>query len=120
MGSLLFGPDGAAFSPSFCVIKMASVMSIHSSSLGSPILIEEAGAEAVAAAARPAGTTPACQRMKDIGQWNAAWGPFYQLDPQWTDAFMATGMGILSSRGPSGIGPCILACTEPIDADQGR
>ena len=35
--------------------------------------------------------------MKAIGQWNTAWDPFYQLDPIWTDEFMATGAGIYSS-----------------------
>ncbi len=29
--------------------------------------------------------------------WNAAWDPFYQLDPVWTDEFMATGAGIYGS-----------------------
>ncbi|MFK8250099.1 carboxymuconolactone decarboxylase family protein [Ancylobacter terrae] len=76
------------------VIKMGCVMAIHSCSLAAPILIEEAGAAALAAAARPAGATPACDGMKAMGQWNAAWDPFFQLDPHWTDAFMATGAGI--------------------------
>jgi alkylhydroperoxidase/carboxymuconolactone decarboxylase family protein YurZ len=35
--------------------------------------------------------------MKAMGQWNAAWDPFYQLDPIWTDEFMATGAGIYGS-----------------------
>ena len=35
--------------------------------------------------------------MKAIGQWNAAWDPFYALDPVWTDAFMVTGIGIYAS-----------------------
>jgi alkylhydroperoxidase/carboxymuconolactone decarboxylase family protein YurZ len=34
--------------------------------------------------------------MKAAGQWNAAWDPFVQLDPLWTDKFMATGFGIYS------------------------
>ncbi len=29
-----------------------------------------------------------------MGQWNTAWDPFYELDPVWTDEFMATGLGI--------------------------
>lgn len=33
-------------------------------------------------------------KMKSIGQWNAAWDPFYALDSAWTDDFMATGIGI--------------------------
>jgi len=47
--------------------------------------------------ARPPASTPACDRMKAIGQWNAAWDPFLELDPVWTDAFMATGAGIYGS-----------------------
>jgi alkylhydroperoxidase/carboxymuconolactone decarboxylase family protein YurZ len=35
--------------------------------------------------------------MKAIGQWNTAWDPFYELDPVWTDEFMATGAGIYST-----------------------
>jgi alkylhydroperoxidase/carboxymuconolactone decarboxylase family protein YurZ len=79
------------------LVKMGTVMALHSCSLGAPILIEEAGPEAVAAAARPAGPTPAIDRMKAMGQWNAAWDPFLALDPEWTDAFMATGIGIYAS-----------------------
>ena len=42
-------------------------------------------------------STPACDQMKAIGQWNSAWDPFYQLDPAWTDEFMATGAAIYGS-----------------------
>jgi alkylhydroperoxidase/carboxymuconolactone decarboxylase family protein YurZ len=76
------------------VLKCASVMSIHSCSLGAPILLEEAKAAGKRPAARPPVATAACDKMKAIGQWNAAWDPFYQLDPAWTDQFMATGAGI--------------------------
>jgi alkylhydroperoxidase/carboxymuconolactone decarboxylase family protein YurZ len=41
--------------------------------------------------------TPACDKMKAVGQWNAAWDPFLELDPVWTDEFMATGAGIYGS-----------------------
>ncbi len=80
------------------VIKCASVLAIHSCSLGAPILLEEAKK----AGTKPAGrtkpaATPACDKMKQIGQWNTAWDPFYELDPVWTDQFMATGVGIYSS-----------------------
>ncbi|MBL8876399.1 MAG: carboxymuconolactone decarboxylase family protein [Phycisphaerae bacterium] len=79
------------------VLKCATVMSIHSCSLGAPILLEEAKAAGKQPAPKAAGATPACDKMKSIGQWNAAWDPFYQLDPAWTDAFMATGAGIYGS-----------------------
>jgi alkylhydroperoxidase/carboxymuconolactone decarboxylase family protein YurZ len=79
------------------VVKCASVMSIHSCSLGAPILLEEAKAAGNQSASKPAVSTPACDKMKAIGQWNSAWDPFYQLDPVWTDQFMATGAGIYGS-----------------------
>lgn len=65
--------------------------------LGAPILLEEAKAAGKQSVPKPAVVTPACDRMKSIGQWNTAWDPFYQLDPPWTDAFMATGAGIYGS-----------------------
>jgi alkylhydroperoxidase/carboxymuconolactone decarboxylase family protein YurZ len=88
---------GATEAELLTLIKMGTVMALHSCSLGAPILIEEAGPEAVAAAARPRGVTPAIDRMQAMGQWNAAWDPFLSLDPEWTDAFMATGIGIYAS-----------------------
>jgi len=79
------------------VLKCASVMSIHSCSLGAPILLEEAKSAGARPPARSTATTPACDKMKAIGQWNTAWDPFYELDPVWTDEFMATGAGIYAS-----------------------
>jgi alkylhydroperoxidase/carboxymuconolactone decarboxylase family protein YurZ len=79
------------------IFKMASVMSIHSCSLGAPILLEEAKAAGVEPIAKQA-DTPACDQMKTIGQWNVAWDPFCKLDPVWTDQFMATGIGIYASQ----------------------
>ena len=80
------------------VLKMASVMSIHSCSLGAPILLEEAKAAGVKPAEKAKGPTPACDRMRAAGQWNIAWDPFFELDPHWTDAFMATGVAIYGSK----------------------
>lgn len=88
---------GASREEILFVLKCATVMSIHSCSLGAPILLEEAKAAGKQPVPKAAGATPACDKMKSIGQWNAAWDPFYQLDPAWTDAFMATGAGIYSS-----------------------
>lgn len=80
------------------VLKCASVMSIHSCSLGAPILLEEAKAAGVSPAPRTTkAATPACDKMRAVGQWNEAWNPFYELDPAWTDEFMATGIGIYAS-----------------------
>lgn len=79
------------------VLKCASVMAIHSCSLGAPILLDEAKNAGVEPRPKPDVATPACDRMKAIGQWNAAWEPFHALDPGWTDEFMATGTGIYAS-----------------------
>lgn len=88
---------GATREEILVVIKCAAVMSIHSCSLGAPILLEEAKGKQPDSKAPTPTLTPACDRMKQIGQWNAAWDPFFRLDPQWTDQFMATGAGIYGS-----------------------
>ncbi len=88
---------GATTDEILFVLKCAAVMSIHSCSLGAPILLEEAKAAGKRPASKPATATPACDRMKSIGQWNTAWDPFFELDPTWTDQFMATGAGIYGS-----------------------
>jgi alkylhydroperoxidase/carboxymuconolactone decarboxylase family protein YurZ len=79
------------------VLKCASVMSIHSCSLGAPILLDEAKAAGAQLQPKPPVPTPAVEKMKAIGQWNTAWDPFFALDPAWTDEFMATGAGIYGS-----------------------
>lgn len=88
---------GATRDEILMVLKMASLLSIHSCSLGAPILLEEARAAGAKLASKPAVPTPACDRMKAVGQWNTAWDPFFELDPAWTDEFMATGIGIYAA-----------------------
>lgn len=80
------------------VLKCAAMMSVHSCSLGAPILLEEAKSRGAQASPKPKLATPACDRMKAIGQWNVAWDPFFALDPAWTDEFMATAAGIYGSE----------------------
>jgi alkylhydroperoxidase/carboxymuconolactone decarboxylase family protein YurZ len=80
------------------ILKCAAVMSLHSCSLGAPILLEEAESAGVHPDSQlSAEPTPACDEMRRIGQWNSAWDPFYKLDPVWTDEFMAVGAGIYGS-----------------------
>ena len=79
------------------VLKMASVLAIPSCSLGAPILLEEAKAVGAKPSPKPAAATPACDKVRAIGQWNEAWNPFLELDSVWTDQFMATGATIYSS-----------------------
>lgn len=88
---------GATRDEILTILKMASVMAIHSCSLGAPILLEEAKSAGIRPPTRSVGSTPACDQMKAIGQWNTAWDPFYELDPVWTDEFIATGAAIYSS-----------------------
>jgi alkylhydroperoxidase/carboxymuconolactone decarboxylase family protein YurZ len=88
---------GATRDEILMVLQMASLLAIHSCSLGAPILSEEAKAAGVKPAVRPKAATPACDKMKEAGQWNTAWDPFYELDPVWTDQFMAAGIGIYAS-----------------------
>lgn len=90
---------GASRDEILMIVKMATVLSIHSCSLGAPILIEEARGAGVQPAARPGPppSTPACDRIRELGQWNEAWNPFFELDPVWTDEFMAVGAGIYAS-----------------------
>ncbi len=88
---------GASRDEILFTLKCAAVMSIHSCSLGAPILLEEAKNLGVKREADLPVPTPACDKMKAIGQWNTAWDPFYELDPSFTDEFMATGAGIYAN-----------------------
>ena len=88
---------GATRAEVLMVLEMASLLAIHSCSLGAPMLLEEAKAAGAQPAPKPGAATPACDRMKAIGQWNTAWDPFYELDPTFTDEFMATGVALYAS-----------------------
>lgn len=76
------------------ILKMASLLSIHSCSLSAPILLEEAKAAGKAPTPKGKPATPACDKLKAVGQWNDAWNPFFELDPTWTEEFMGVGAGI--------------------------
>lgn len=95
---------GASRDEILFVLKGASLGAIHSCSLGAPMLLEAARASGREPAPGQGGVaTPFCDRMRAIGQWNAAWDPFYALDPAWTDQFFATAIpvhasGVLSAK----------------------
>ena len=85
---------GASRDEVLMVLKMASLMALHSCSLGAPILLEEAQAAG-------AGPALACPRRavtrSGPGAWNSAWDPFFQLDPAsptptWPPVFYASGV----------------------------
>jgi len=95
---------GATRDEVLIVVKMASLLSIHSCSLGAPILLDEAKTAGVQPTRRSTGVaTPVCDRLRANGQWNDAWTPFYDLDPAWTEQFIAVGIpvytgGLLSPK----------------------
>ncbi|MBS1956040.1 MAG: carboxymuconolactone decarboxylase family protein [Cyanobacteria bacterium SZAS-4] len=85
--------SGATKEEILMVLKMGAVMSIHSVSLGAPILLEEAKEAGVSPTLKQV-STPSCDKMKQIGQWNTAWDPFFNLDPLWTDQVMDCAVSI--------------------------
>lgn len=86
---------GATRDEILTVVKMASLLSIHSCSLGAPILLDEAKAAGVKPTKLTAGiATPVCDRVRASGGWNDAWTPFYDLDPSWTEQFMVVGIPV--------------------------
>jgi alkylhydroperoxidase/carboxymuconolactone decarboxylase family protein YurZ len=50
-----------------------------------------------------ASATPVCDALRESGNWNPGWEPFAQLDPGWTEQFMAMAMapqtsGVLDAK----------------------
>ena len=88
---------GASRQEILFVLKCASVMSIHSGSFNSPILLQEAsmgGLEDFAALRRKrlekvGNATPGVEKMKAIGHWSEEWDSLLFLDPVWTDEYMS-------------------------------
>ena len=59
------------------------------------MLLEEAKTAGLDPPLKPESeATPACDAMREMGQWNTAWDPFFDLDPTWTEQFMAAGLGM--------------------------
>ena len=85
---------GATREEILTVLKMASLLGIHTCSLGAPILLEEAKAAGVEPRSKNNVPTPVCDKAREVGQWNTAWDPFFNLDPLWTEQFITTGMPI--------------------------
>jgi alkylhydroperoxidase/carboxymuconolactone decarboxylase family protein YurZ len=86
---------GATREEILMVLKVASLLSIHTCSLGAPILLEEA--EAAGVKPKPnAAATPTCDKMKTAGQWNPGWDAFFQIAPAWTEAIIAASLPVYS------------------------
>ena len=79
---------GATREEILMILKIASLLSIHTCSLGAPILLEEAKAAGVKPTPKAA-ATPVCDKMKAAGQWNSAWDAFFEIAPAWTEAIIA-------------------------------
>jgi alkylhydroperoxidase/carboxymuconolactone decarboxylase family protein YurZ len=47
--------------------------------------------------ATPTPATPLCDALRQRGDWNPLWDPFYELDPQWTERFITMGLGPMTS-----------------------
>jgi len=95
---------GATREEILMVFKMASVMSIHSCTLGASILLEEATMGLLEEASderekrlKNPEASPARDKMRAAGQWNEAWNPFSELAPVWTEEFMAAEIMIYTS-----------------------
>lgn len=85
---------GATREEILTVLKMASLLGIHSCSLGAPILLEEAKTAGVGPRPNNNVPTPVCDKAREIGQWNTAWDPFFNLDPLWTEQVMTAGLPV--------------------------
>jgi alkylhydroperoxidase/carboxymuconolactone decarboxylase family protein YurZ len=87
---------GATREEILMILKIAALLSLHTCSLGAPILLEEAKAAGVKLEAKKA-ATPVCDKMKDAGQWNTGWDAFYEIDPKWTEAIIAASLPVYAS-----------------------
>lgn len=87
---------GASRQEILFVLKCASVMSIHSGSFNSPILVQEAsvgsledfGALRRKRLEKVGKATPGVEKMKATGHWSEEWDSLLFLDPVWTDEYM--------------------------------
>lgn len=87
---------GATREEILTILKIASLLAIHTCSLGAPILLEEAKAAGVTPPPSEA-ATPVCDQMKAAGQWNPAWDAFLEIAPAWTEAIIAASLPIYAS-----------------------
>ena len=88
---------GASREEILMILKIGSLLSIHTASLGAPILLEEAKAAGVKLAPMGPAATPVCDKMKAGGQWNTGWDGFFEVDPAWTEAIIAASLPVYTS-----------------------
>jgi alkylhydroperoxidase/carboxymuconolactone decarboxylase family protein YurZ len=87
---------GATREEILMILKIASMLSLHTCSLGAPILLEEAKAAGVKSTPHKA-ATPVCNKMKAASQWNPAWDAFFEIAPAWTEAIIAASLPVYTS-----------------------
>jgi len=85
---------GATREEILTVFKMASLLALHSCSLGAPILLEEAKAAGVEPRSNNKVPTPVCDKAGEIGQWNTAWDPLFNMEPLWTEQVITAGLPV--------------------------
>ena len=88
---------GASREEILMILKIGSLLAIHTCSLGAPILLEEAQAAGVKLAPKAPAATPVCDKMKAAGQWNTGWDGFFEIDPAWTEAIIAASLPVYTS-----------------------
>lgn len=89
---------GASRDEILFVLKVCSVMAIHSCMSSAPVLLKEASAGALydAGHAREkrlretGGAAPAVEKMKALGQWSEEWDRLLFFAPVWTEQYVAT------------------------------
>ena len=88
---------GATREEILMILKIGSLLSMHTASLGAPILLEEAKAAGVKLVPKGPVATPVCDKMKAAGQWNTGWDEFFEIDPVWAEAIIASGLPVYTS-----------------------
>ena len=88
---------GASREEILMILKIASLLALHTCSLGAPLLLEEAQAAGVKLAPKGPVATPVCDKMKAAGQWNTGWDAFFEIDPSWTEAIIAASLPVYTS-----------------------
>jgi alkylhydroperoxidase/carboxymuconolactone decarboxylase family protein YurZ len=86
---------GATRAEIFEVIKLSTVIGIHSVAVGLPILNDELAKVGIAnEPVAPAAPIPVCDTLRSAGGMNPDWEPIYDVSPDWLESFLAAAAGI--------------------------
>lgn len=87
---------GASRDEILLVLKLSSLMSVHSCAFAGSLLVEELPPSDLGTKQRrPA--TPTADKLRAEGRWDPALDAFLYLDPEWTDEVAATSLGFQES-----------------------